>query len=743
MDRSQFEESLSPVARQQIAARCEEYQCAWLAGKSPRLDDHLRGVPKSAQRHMLRSMLRVALDKGHDHAGQRLSDETILAAYPSLQSEIREALAELHAAATKREGANLPTVQLLPSHVEGARTIEHTPSRKDSRGLHIRCPHCSNRVELITDTPYEEVSCAACGSRFSLVNRNESTQMTTPLKTIDRFDLVARLGVGGFGTVWKARDRELDRVVAVKIPRRGQLSSAEIEQFFREARSAAQLRHPHIVPVHEVGRDGETLFIVTDLIRGVTLSDWLTAHRPGAGEVAELCVTITDALAHAHGQGIVHRDLKPSNIMIDEMGEPHLMDFGLAKREIGEITMTVDGQILGTPAYMSPEQAGGAGHWTDRRSDIYSLGVVLFELMTGELPFRGNPQMQIHQRLTEDAPDPRKLNSHIPRDMATICLKCLEREPGRRYATAGELGAEFKHFLRGEPIQARPLSRPARLARWAKRKPMIATTAALILFLAIAGPLAALGFERQRSRLVELVAEKNHLIDRYAADTQQSAHEISMLRGELDLWEGRANPWEFWPPKRNEPPRQMVLADLLRHLQQSLSSPLEKGQYTGEEEVRGQLAMAIMADAAGQKADAFEHYQAAREQLMAFRRRSADQPHISLALAECDADLARLVADENRARATEYSQHARSILAQLASEHRRDASYQIAWLESELNCATLTGFKAAEKHLNRVAQIARSLPAMWPGDPTDVYRLTCYVAQRDPVFLPVGNLAVP
>ena len=249
-----------------------------------------------------------------------------------------------------------------PGSRDDAQTIEHTPSRKDSRGLHIRCPHCCNFVEVLTDTPYEEICCSTCGSNFSLVEREDVTRMAEPLKSIGRFDLVSRLGVGGFGTVWKARDRELDRTVAMKIPRRGQLSESEIDQFFREARAAAELRHTNIVPVHEVGRDGDTLFIVSDFIRGVTLTDWLTAHPVSSREIAELCIPIAEALHHAHQQGIVHRDFKPSNVMIDESGQPHLTDFGLAKREIGEITMTADGQILGTPAYMSPEQTrGGKG----------------------------------------------------------------------------------------------------------------------------------------------------------------------------------------------------------------------------------------------------------------------------------------------------------------------------------------------------------------------------------------------
>ena len=329
-------------------------------------------------------------------------------------------------------------------------------------GLHIRCPHCSNPVELLTDTPFESITCRTCGSAFSLVDQDEQTREAPTLKRIGRFELVSRLGIGGFGTVWKARDTELDRTVAVKIPRKGQLAQEEIEQFFREARSAAQLRHPNIVPVHEVGRDDDTIFIVSDLIRGVSLSDWLSGATPNSHETAQLMAIVAEALHHAHQKGVIHRDLKPSNILLDDAGQPHVMDFGLAKREVGEITMTVDGHVLGTPAYMSPEQAAGEGHWTDRRTDIYSLGVILFRMLTGELPFRGNAQMQIHQRLTEDPPDPRQLNRHLPRDLCTICLKCLERDPNRRFATAKELADEFGRFMRREPILSRPISRVER-----------------------------------------------------------------------------------------------------------------------------------------------------------------------------------------------------------------------------------------------------------------------------------------
>jgi len=323
---------------------------------------------------------------------------------------------------------------------------------------------------------------------------------------LGRFELLEELGDGSFGYVFKARDTELDRTVAVKI-QRAALHDDERQRFLREARSAAQLEHPNIVSLYETGETDEGVaYLVTEYIDGVTLEERLRDGPLGFDEASRVVAEVARALEAAHAHGVVHRDIKPSNVMIDAAGRPHVMDFGLAKRDVGEITVTPDGVIIGTPAYMSPEIARGDAHNVDARSDVYSLGVVLYELLTGERPFHGIRRMLVLAVLEDEPRPPRRLNDKIPRDLETICLKAMEKSPARRYASAAELAADLDRFRCGEPIRARALGTAERLWRWCRRNQLAAG-----LFVAILSG-SAFGFwhlSRLSAELVHRSAEES------------------------------------------------------------------------------------------------------------------------------------------------------------------------------------------------------------------------------------------
>ncbi len=315
------------------------------------------------------------------------------------------------------------------------------------------------------------------------------------------YRILGVLGSGGMGVVFRAEDPRLGRIVALKVlsPRLAGRDTGR-QRLLREAQAAAKLRHPGIVPLHEVGQQAEVTYLVYDLVPGPNLAALLTKTQPAPDQAAQWVAPIADALDYAHQMGIIHRDVKPANILLDAGNQPLLSDFGLAYCKDAGPTLTQEGDLLGTPAYMSPEQARGASKGADGRTDVYSLGVVLYEVLAGTLPFHGQSASVLHKVIHEEPRPPRSHRPGIAADLETICLKAMAKEPASRYATAGDFAADLRRHLQHEPIRARRIGPVGRLRRWRRRNPALAAT--LVVAVLLIALVAGLSFRR-------VVAERN------------------------------------------------------------------------------------------------------------------------------------------------------------------------------------------------------------------------------------------
>ena len=363
------------------------------------------------------------------------------------------------------------------------------------------------------------------------------------LRYFGDYELLEEVARGGMGIVYKARQTSLNRIVAVKMILAGQLATPDdVRRFRTEAEAAANLQHPNIVAVHEVGIHESQHYFSMEFVEGQNLAALVRENPLPARRAAEYVQTIARAVHYAHQQGTLHRDLKPSNVLIDTRDQVRITDFGLATRSRAGSdqhgSRTTTGQVLGTPSYMAPEQAAGKRRLVGPAADIYSLGVILYELLTGRPPFRAESAVEtLHQVIHVEPASPRLLNPHIPRDLETICLKCLEKEPHKRYGTAELLADDLARFLSGESIVARPTRAWERGLKWARRHPavagLVATSAVAIL--ALVGLVVGQHYNSQLKTLNHQVESRNKQLS--TVNNQLVAAKVSLETSNTGLAE--------------------------------------------------------------------------------------------------------------------------------------------------------------------------------------------------------------
>jgi WD40 repeat protein/predicted Ser/Thr protein kinase len=348
--------------------------------------------------------------------------------------------------------------------------------------------------------------------------------MEIPVPIFGPYELKEEIGRGGMGVVYRARQRSLNRTVAIKLLVSGAYSSESLLRRFQiEAESAGGLQHPGIVAIHECGEHDGQPYYAMEYVKGSNLSEVSNGQPLVPQRAATYVRSIAEAVQYAHNRGILHRDLKPSNVLIDQDDRPRITDFGLAKRMHGQSEVTLAGQMLGSPNYSSPEQSAGHQDEVGVASDVYSLGALLYHLLTGRPPFMAGTVPETLRLVYETDPiSPRILNPDVPLDLDTISLKCLEKDPSKRYESAQDLADELNRFLKGEPIQARPVSAPERGWRWCRRHPALASLAATVV-LALSATSAIFYFSARRvehARALEMAAHLESEEELYAANMQ-------------------------------------------------------------------------------------------------------------------------------------------------------------------------------------------------------------------------------
>jgi hypothetical protein len=474
-------ESLPLSAELRIDAVCQRFEAAWQAvvsgGARPAIEAYLVAAAQSERAALLRQLLALELHY-REQWGERPTREEYRSRFPE-HGELLESLFAIYAEAESLHAPE-PDESGTASSVPGQETGPELPSTGSAE-----------RPEL---------------------------------PSIPGYEILGELGRGGMGVVYKARHTRLKRSVALKMILGGALVGPEhLARFRTEAEAVARLQHPHIVQIYEIGEHNGLPFLALEFVDGGSLSARLAGNPQQPAEAARVVETLAGAMHAAHQAGVVHRDLKPANVLLTTSGAPKVTDFGLAKQLDDPSGQTQPGAIMGTPSYMAPEQAAGDKD-IGPAADVYALGAILYECLTGRPPFRGATVLDtLEQVRTQEPVPPRALQPNLPRDLETVCLKCLQKEPARRYGSAAELAADLRRFQEGKPILARPVGRLERAVKWARRRPAAAAfLAALIIGTVVSTSLAVYARQKAEQASGNAAAATNAKNDLVAANTQLS-----------------------------------------------------------------------------------------------------------------------------------------------------------------------------------------------------------------------------
>jgi tetratricopeptide (TPR) repeat protein/predicted Ser/Thr protein kinase len=480
-----------PLAdRRRIDAACDRFEDAWRAGEPPDLASFLAGTPDPAQARLFRELLILDLEYRRRGGATTLDAEGYRARFPEFATVIDAAftLDGPEVSRSREREATAPTLR-RPSG-DDATLPGKGPAPTGPQGD-------VDTVEALREAGYE---------------------------------VVGELGRGGMGVVYRAYQASLNRTVAVKVIRAfGFASEAARRRFQNEAEAVAQLDHPHIVPVYETGRGRGLDYFSMRLVPGASLDRRIGEYAADSRAAARLVAVVAEAIHHAHQRGILHRDLKPANILVDDRGAPHVTDFGLAHPvEPGGGDLTHSGALVGTPSYMAPEQTKGVKGALTTATDVYGLGGILYALLTGRAPHAGSSLVETLDMVRDTPPEPpSKQNPHVPRDLEVICLKCLEKDPRRRYADAQAMADDLARWLDGRPIAARPVGPATRARMWCRRHPLPAALAALLVLSVVAG-FAAVTAQwrtavRERNKAAKMV---DFLTNRVLAESSTEVHPL-------------------------------------------------------------------------------------------------------------------------------------------------------------------------------------------------------------------------